>query len=99
MRSGGKEMGQKIKHERQLNLKREVHVRMLEGGGGKRLGLGVFFPSIMLAPMWIQKGLSHDLCPQENPVSSPFHFCIGLGSLSRRKMNSPPSGNRTTKYK
>ena len=44
MRSGGKEMGQKIKHERQLNLKREVHVRMLEGGGGKRLGLGVFFP-------------------------------------------------------
>ena len=41
MRSGGKEMGQKIKHERQLNLKRELRVRMLGGGGGKRL---CFFP-------------------------------------------------------
>ena len=99
MRSGDKEMGQKIKRGRQLNLKRELRVGVLGGGGGKRLGLGVCFPSIMVAPMWIQTGLWRDLCPQENPVSSPFHFCIGLGSLSRRKMNSPPSGNRTTKYK
>ena len=81
MRSGGKEMGQKIKHVRQLNLKRELRVRVLGDGGGKKLGLGVCFPSIMVAPMWIQTGTSRDLCPQENPVSSPFHFCIGLGSL------------------
>ena len=51
MRSGGKEMGQKIKHGRQLNLKRELRVRVLGDGGGKKLGLGVCFPSIMVAPM------------------------------------------------
>ena len=57
MRSGGKEMGQKIKHERQLNLKREVHVRMLEGGGGKRLGLGVFFSPLLC---WLPCGYRKD---------------------------------------
>ena len=50
MRSGGKEMGQKIKHGRQLNLKKELHVRVLGDGGGKRLGLGVFSPLLCWLP-------------------------------------------------
>jgi len=43
MRSGGKEMGQQIKRGRQLNLKRELRVRVLGAVGGAEAGFGCLF--------------------------------------------------------
>lgn len=47
--------------------------------------------------MWTHTGSSCDLCPQENSVQGSFHFAIGLGWRLRRKRNSHPTGNTTTK--
>jgi len=56
MRSGGKEMGQQIKRGRQLNLKRELRVRVLGAVGGRGWVWVFVFPLLW----WLLCGYRQD---------------------------------------